>query len=112
MKNITFALLTLLIISCSSSDDSESIIPIPESYDYFPLSVGAYWTYNNQDSGQENTRDSLFISGAEIIENNSYYQFNALEPVAGFMTSLLSQSSLNANNDEITTKRSVWDTSN
>ena len=101
MKNITFALLTLLIISCSSSDDSESIIPIPESYDYFPLSVGSYWTYNNQDSGQENTRDSLFISGVEIIENSSYYQFNTLEPVAGFMTSLLSQSSLNANNDEL-----------
>ncbi|RZP18390.1 MAG: hypothetical protein EVA38_00685 [Flavobacteriales bacterium] len=101
MKNITFALLTLLIISCSSSDDSESIIPIPESYDYFPLNVGAYWTYNNQNSEQENTRDSLFISGTEIIENNSYYQFNALEPVAGFMTSLLSQSSLNANNDEL-----------
>ena len=99
MKKINFALLTLLIISCTSSDDSETLVP--ESYDYFPLSVGSYWTYNNQDSEQENTRDSLFISGTEIIENSSYYEFNALEPVAGFMTNLLSQSSLLANDHEL-----------
>ena len=182
MKKITFTLLILLIISCSSSDDNQSIIdtnqnslsgivlksgenipienvsiatnPITtsvltdengiftidnispgeyiveakknkyrsssvtvninegdegendiafelESVDYFPMTVDSYWTYNNQDSGQENTRDSLFISGAEIIEDISYYQFNALEPVSGFMTSLLSQSSLNSNDDEL-----------
>ena len=101
MKKLIFTILTLFLISCSSNDDGESIIPIPESYDYFPLSVGSHWTYNNQDSEQENTRDSLFISGTEIIENSTYYQFNALEPVAGFMTNLLSQSSLYANDHEL-----------
>jgi hypothetical protein len=101
MKKITFTLLILLIISCSSSDDSEIIDSVPETYDYFPMTVDSYWTYNNQDSGQENTRDSLFISGAEIINDINYYKFSALPPVSGFMTSLLSQSSLNANDDEL-----------
>ena len=91
-----------LTVNINEEDEGENDIAFElESVNYFPLTVESYWTYNNQDSEQENTRDSLFISGTEIIENSTYYQFNALEPVAGFMTNLLSQSSLYANDHEL-----------
>lgn len=101
MKKLTFTLLALLIISCSSSDDSEIIDSVPETYDYFPLSVDSYWVYDNQDSEQENTRDSLFISEMEVINTTIHYNFSSLEPLSGFMTNLLSQSSLNTNDYEL-----------
>lgn len=101
MKKITFTLLILLIISCSSSDDNQIIDSVPETYDYFPLSVDSYWIYENQNSEQENTRDSVYISEIEVINNINYYKFSAMPPVSGFMTSLLSQSSLNSNDDEL-----------
>ena len=101
MKKITFILLALLIISCSSSDDNNNEIIIPESFDYFPLNVGSSWTYDNQDSEQENTRDSVFISEIEVINDINYYQFSALLPVSGFMTTILSQSTLRTNNNAL-----------
>ena len=101
MKKLTFTLLALLIISCSSSDDNNNEIIIPESFDYFPLNVGSSWTYDNQDSEQENTRDSVFISEIEVINDINYYQFSALPPVSGFMTTILSQSILRTNNNAL-----------
>ncbi|MDC0858065.1 DUF5011 domain-containing protein, partial [Flavobacteriaceae bacterium] len=88
-----------IIINDEQEGEDENIINFElESLDYFPLTVGSFWNYDNQvTEQQESTRDSLYVSGRETIDNINYYQLNALEPVAGFMINLLSQSSLNTN---------------
>lgn len=95
MKNITYLLLALFIISCSNSDDDGEGIPVEETFNYFPLTASTYWTYINE-SDQGTTRDSLYVSGIEELNGLSYTVLNAEQPVTGFMTSLLSESLVRA----------------
>lgn len=100
MKKIAFLLVSVLIISCSSSDDDGGT-PVEENYDYFPLTMGSYWTYDNEDSEQEPTRDSLYVSNIEVIDGVNNSEFSALDPVSGFMTNVLSQSMLRTTESEL-----------
>jgi hypothetical protein len=100
MKKIAFLLLSFLIISCSSSDDNGGT-PIIENFDYFPLTMGSNWTYNNEDTEQDPTRDSLYVSSIEVINGFDHSEFSALNPVSGFMTNVLSQSMLRTTDNEL-----------
>jgi hypothetical protein len=90
MKKITILLVLVLIISCSSSDDSGEN-PIVETYNYFPLTLSSYWNYNN-DNEQGSTRDSLYAASNEVLNGLSHTKLIASEPISGFMTSMMSQS--------------------
>jgi len=90
MKKITYLFLALVIISCSSDDNGNTSNPTEETYNFFPLTSGTYWTYDNE-SDQETTRDSLYVSGIEEINGVAHTLLSAEEPASGFMTVLLSQ---------------------
>jgi len=94
MKNLTYLLLSLVIISCATSDSGGGDgggIPIEDTFNYFPLTVGTYWTYDNA-SDQGATRDSLYVAGTTALNGVDYTVLDAALPVTGFMTSLLSES--------------------
>jgi len=95
MKKITYLLLALIIVSCSSDDDNGTTTPPEETYNYFPLTSGTYWTYDNE-SEQGATRDSLYVAGTEVVDGVTHTVLGAAEPVTGFMTTLLSQSLVRA----------------
>jgi len=99
MKKIIYLLIVLAIISCSSNDDSGTNTP-EESYNYFPLTSGTYWTYNNE-SDQGISRDSLFIGGSEEVNGKTYRSLGAEQPASGFMTLLLSRSLLRSTDTEL-----------
>ena len=100
MKKITYLLIALIIISCSSSDDdSGNSNPIVETYEFFPLTSNTYWTYNN-DSQQGPARDSLYVSGTEQNNGFTYTVLGAEETANGFMTNLLSQNIVRATETE------------
>jgi hypothetical protein len=90
MKKITLLLVLVLIVSCSTSDDSGGT-PIVETSNYFPLTLNSYWTYNN-DNEQGSTRDSLYAASNEVLNGLNYTKLIASDPVSGFMTSMMSQS--------------------
>lgn len=100
MKKLTYLLLSLFIISCSSSDDNGGGIPAEETFNYFPLNSGTYWTYDNE-SDQGITRDSLYVSGIEELNGVNYTVLSAELPVTGFMTSLLSESLVRATDTKL-----------
>lgn len=95
MKKTIYLLFALAIISCSSSDDSNPDNPIVDTFDYFPLTEGTYWTYNNE-SDQATTRDSLYVSGVEEVNGITHTVLGAEQPTTSFMTVLLSQSLVRA----------------
>jgi len=100
MKKLTYLLLSLFIISCSSSDDDGGGIPAEETFNYFPLTSGTYWTYTNE-ADQEITTDSLYVSGTEDLNGVSYTVLGAEQPVTGFMTSILSESLVRATDTKL-----------
>lgn len=95
MKKITYLLIALVIFSCSSDDDGNPTNPVEETYNYFPLTSGTYWTFDNE-SDQGTTRDSLYVSGVEEINGITHTVLGAEQPTTGFMTVLLSQSLVRA----------------
>ena len=91
MKKITYLLIVLVIVSCSSDDDGNPTNPIVDLNNYFPLTSGTYWTYDNE-SEQGVTRDSLYVYGVEELNGVAHTVIGAEVPATGFMTTLLSQS--------------------
>lgn len=90
MKKITFLFITILAFSCSSDDDSTVNDSVDTVFNYFPLTQGTYWTYNN-DAEQTITRDSLYIAGVEETNGITYTILGAEQPATAFMTTFLSQ---------------------
>lgn len=90
MKNIPFLLIAVVLLSCSNNDDA----PQTESEtNFFPLEANSYWTYTNTNE-QGQTKDSLFVVGTEIIDNQEYTNLDAQIPRTGFMTVFLSETAL------------------
>lgn len=82
------ALTGFLLMSCSSSDDSNGVDNTPVDFD-IPLANGKYWTYDViGEAGQ--TRDSLYISGDSLIGAVTYKRFEVRNNIAtGFYSSAL-----------------------
>ena len=100
MKKITYLLIALVIVSCSSDDDNGSN-PSGETYNYFPLTQNTYWTYDTESEQAGPARDSLYVSGVEEINGVVNTVLGAQEPTSGFMTALLSQSLVRATNTSL-----------
>ncbi|MCF6307432.1 MAG: hypothetical protein L3J09_05700 [Flavobacteriaceae bacterium] len=90
MKKITFLFIAILAFSCSSDDDSTENDSVDAVFNYFPLTQGTFWIYNN-DAEQTTTRDSLYIAGVEETNGINYTILGAEQPATAFMTTFLSQ---------------------
>ncbi len=98
MKNLhslyAFLVLSLILASCSSSDDNDSSNDEPLTGNYFPSGLGDIWTYNvegtNSNDSNLNFSETDFISvgtseasGFTLIANNNS------SPAAGTMNAVL-----------------------
>lgn len=89
MKRVLVVLfLSVLLVSCSSDNDPEIIQE--QAIMFFPLTTGSYWTFNNESEAGV-SRDSLYVNGIEQINGKTYTNLDAMTPVTGFMTQLLSE---------------------
>ncbi len=80
------------LFSCGGDDTSDDN-NFEEVLNYFPLTQGTYWTYNNL-SQDTQTRDSLYVAGTEVLNGNTYTNLDAATPVDAFMTRTLSENLL------------------
>ena len=89
MKKITLLLGLVLIVSCSTTDETQED-PVVEIYNYFPLTLNSYWNYNNEND-EGIARDSLYTVSNEVLNGLNYTKLIASDPISGFMTSMMSQ---------------------
>ena len=69
MKKITLLFVLIIIVSCSTNDDKQED-PVVEVYNYFPLTLSSYWTYNNNNNNGR-TDDAVGANGLDnTLENN------------------------------------------
>ena len=80
--------ISVFLVNCSSDNDPE--LPQEQDIIFFPLTTGSYWTFNNE-SEVGTSRDSLYVNGTEQINGKMFTNLDALDPVSGFMTQLLSE---------------------
>jgi hypothetical protein len=99
MKKIyLLALLGTFIVSCSSDDGSNNS---SQTGSFIPTNEGNYWVYNVQGSVMSG-RDSLYVAGDTVINNNSYKKLKTKEPVAyGFFSNALNNNGIRQANGKI-----------
>ena len=110
MKKIKFSLLVLSVLifaACSSDDDSgsDNEPETPES-NYYPLTTGNSWTYDNfyQTENQEPVENSetLTVAGTSEISGNTSYSFSTdVPPNFGSFTAILSQGEVYKENGKL-----------
>ena len=100
MKKTRFLLLiiTALIIAACSEDDNSSPTN-EETINYFPLSIGNTWDYNNQFSatGQADFsgNETISVSGTTQVSGNQAFELNSSNPEnSGLTTSIFTQGAL------------------
>ncbi|MDR6301626.1 hypothetical protein [Mesonia maritima] len=110
MKKIKFSLLVLSVVifaACSSDDDSGSDNePDPSASNYYPLTTGNSWTYNDryQMEGQNPEEDieTLTVAGSSEVSGNKNYTFNtSISPYLGSFTAILSRGAVNKVNGKL-----------
>lgn len=78
--------IALTLFSCISDDISDFIANNP---DFLPQREGNYWVYNVINE-QESGRDSLYISGKQTSNMNTYYSYSTQNEVPyGFYSGIL-----------------------
>ncbi|HET8809581.1 MAG TPA: hypothetical protein VFM65_04875 [Flavobacteriaceae bacterium] len=97
-------LITALLVGCSSDDTNDSL-PV-EEHNYFPLTTGNSWSYNNnrQAEGQPATTGSETMTVADSTETNGtvYYDLNSDNSSnIGFATSTFSKGELSKVNGKL-----------
>lgn len=108
MKKIILPVLfaSALFLSCSDDDSSGqntndgTPTPTPVTADYIPLDNGNYWVYDVQ-SQTASGRDSLYISGTEVISGKTYNKFITPETPFGFFSNSLYTSGLRQDGDKL-----------
>lgn len=88
MKKIYYlTILSVLLFSCSSDNDDN--LNNQTNFD-LPVTIGNYWVYDVESSGNPTTKDSLFISRDTLIGTNTYKKFETENNLAtGFYSSSL-----------------------
>ena len=89
---LVFTLVSFGLLSCGG-DDASNDNTTEEIANYFPLTQGTYWTYNNV-SQDTQTRDSLYVAGTEVLNGNTYTNLDASTPENAFMTRTLAENLL------------------
>lgn len=90
MKNkLLFLLFASALFGCSSDDSSGDNPPIQGQNDFFPQKQGNYWVYDVS-STQGEGRDSLYISGIDTNNEQTYYTFSTQDNMpTGFYSSVM-----------------------
>jgi len=111
LNPVLFLFAALIFISCSSDDDSSENVSeqpdtstptTPASDLFFPLLEDSYWTYQNtSDQTTDITRDSIYLSNFEQLNNLTYANLDAEMPISGFMTQILSENILRNTDNEL-----------
>ena len=95
---ILLLLVTTLFFSCESEDDNTL-----QADNYFDLSVGNSWTYNNtitQEGNSTSGTETLEVNGIETINNQDYFSFiQSNVEQQGLVTSILTSGELYKTND-------------
>jgi hypothetical protein len=96
---VLYLFFAFLIISCSS-DDSEDTQTPAESTNYFPLTVGDTWTYNNttnnQDGSLTTSEETLSVASTSQEQGVTFYNLESdVSPIEqGFVTGILTNGQL------------------
>jgi hypothetical protein len=107
MKQTTFFILLITAIiftACSSDDDTSPTTE--ETTDYFPLTVGNNWDYNNQftATGQSDFsgNETISISNTTQVSGNQAFELESSNPEnSGLTTSIFTQGTLYKNNSSL-----------
>lgn len=99
MKKIyLLGLLSAFMISCSSDDNGDNGGNNNPSGTFIPTSQGNYWVYDVQSTSLSG-RDSLYVAGDTVINNNSYKKLKTKEPLAyGFFSNTISNNGIRQEN--------------
>ncbi|MHA3789370.1 hypothetical protein ACX0HA_14260 [Flavobacterium hauense] len=81
-----------LMFSCSSDDNGDS--GNNSTGDFLPVNSGNYWVYDVQGTSVSG-RDSLYVSGDTVINNNTYKKLKAKDGIAtGFFSNALNNNGI------------------
>lgn len=105
LKRILPICLALAMIGCSS-DDETTTPPEESNSNYFPLTVGNSWTYNNERAVDQQpstqSQETMTVADSSEENGNTYYELdtdNSLE--GGLVTNILSNGKLTKINGEL-----------
>lgn len=100
-KYFFLSVLVLAFVACSDDDnDSGTANPENPTSDYFPLTIGNQWTYNNlrevQNQDPQESTETLSVSDSTMMNDAVNYQFSSDAPVMnqGIVTGVLVNGSL------------------
>jgi hypothetical protein len=97
-KTYLLGLLGAFIVSCSSDDSGDNNNNNNPSGSFIPTELGNYWVYDVQ-STTLSGRDSLYVAGDTVINNNDYKKLKTKEPVAyGFFSNALNNNGIRHSN--------------
>jgi len=102
LKAIMLLFLGLVLISCSSDDDSGSTPPV--NGDYFPATIGDLWIYNvvnenRDDPSFDFTATDLLTVNSATASNFTVEANSGISPAAGSMNSFLTNGTLSKTDD-------------
>ena len=94
LRLLQFLIFSLLLGSCSNSDDSDNNASNPLSGNYFPSTVGDLWTYNvegtnSNDSNLDFTETDFISVGTFVGNDYTLVANNNNSPASGTMNSIL-----------------------
>lgn len=99
---LPFAIVSLLLASCSGDDDSgnnnENNTP---TADFLPLGEGNFWVYNVDSETAAAGQDYLYISGTETIGGKVYDKFTTQNAPFGFYSNSLYNNKMRQDGDKL-----------
>lgn len=96
--NFLFLLLSLLFISCSSDNSSDSEADLPAT-SYYPSNTGNFWKYDVE--GTPSGRDSLYISNDTVINTRTYKKCKTKNQPIGFYSNSLNKNGVRKSSDQL-----------
>lgn len=105
IKNFLPILFAVALVGCSS-DDGPNTPPVEPESNYFPLTVGNSWTYDNErtvgDETPEQSKETMTVAGSEEKNGSTFYEMNSATALeGGLTTSILANGELAKINDEL-----------
>lgn len=95
LKSLSLLVCIAFFLSCSSDETSTA----SNSENYYPLSVGNYWTYDIE--GPMPSRDSLYVANDTVITGVTFKKMKTKFMATGFFASALSGNGLRVDNSKI-----------